>query len=219
MFEVTVSVMPDNTVINALEGVIAYPEDILELKMIKDGNSIIPLWIQRPTSVNNTVVFSGIIPGGFEGVIRALTFPEILPGEIFVLQFKALKQGVADITIQEARALLHDGLGTEIFLVKNNAQINVDSYFFENVIEIDDTDSPIILQAEIIREEDLFSGNRALIFQVSDKGSGIDYVEVKEFGIGWQKAESPYELKRKSGSVQIRVFDKNNNQTRLICLR
>ena len=58
----------ENEKINAIEGDLVFPEGLLELKEIRDGNSIINFWVERPKiKSNNQIAFSGIIPGGYIG--------------------------------------------------------------------------------------------------------------------------------------------------------
>ena len=51
--------------INAVEAKIYFPAELLKLKEIRDGNSIINFWIERPRAKNGEILFSGIIPGGY----------------------------------------------------------------------------------------------------------------------------------------------------------
>ena len=60
--------------LNAIEGKIRFPPDLLELKNIEDGNSIINFWIERPVAGEaGKITFSGITPGGYQGE-RGLVF-------------------------------------------------------------------------------------------------------------------------------------------------
>ena len=51
-FEVGVFINTDEESINAIEGKIIFPQDLLEIKKINDGNSIINFWIEKPKSLN-----------------------------------------------------------------------------------------------------------------------------------------------------------------------
>src|SRR3989344_699365 len=53
---------------NAIEGKILFDQDILEIQEINDGNSILNFWVEKPhLESDGSIVFSGIIPGGFNG--------------------------------------------------------------------------------------------------------------------------------------------------------
>ena len=52
--------------LNAIEGRLVFPEDLLSVREIRDGNSVINFWIKKPQSESlGGIVFSGITPGGF----------------------------------------------------------------------------------------------------------------------------------------------------------
>ena len=54
--------------INALDGKIILPKDIVEVKEIHDGNSSVNFWLQNPIEKNKgEIEFSGITPGGVSG--------------------------------------------------------------------------------------------------------------------------------------------------------
>src|SRR3989344_245175 len=84
LFEVGVFINTDEESINAFEGKITFPRDLLEVKKVNDGNSIINFWIDPVRNcVSNWVdkpdeiCFSGITPGGYNdsrGLIVSITF-------------------------------------------------------------------------------------------------------------------------------------------------
>ncbi|MBI2552806.1 hypothetical protein HYW17_05935 [Candidatus Uhrbacteria bacterium] len=87
--------------INAVEGVVVYPK-LLELQGVREDNSMISIWIERPHPSASGVEFSGITPGGFSGSRIYL----------FSLVLRAKKAGEAEITARQDRALINDGAGT-----------------------------------------------------------------------------------------------------------
>src|SRR5437016_5356234 len=95
-FVATITLDAKDENINALEGDIVYPSDLLAVREIRDGNSIVNLWITRPIATSVAIHFAGITPGGYSGS----------SGELFSIVFEAKKSGTAHIGMQEARALL-----------------------------------------------------------------------------------------------------------------
>src|SRR3989344_1889171 len=91
-----------NEEINAIEGRMMFPADFLELKEIRDGNSIVNFWIEKPKQQNDAIIFSGITPGGFKGS-EALIFSAV---------FEAKRGGIGYLEIKNARALRNDGNGS-----------------------------------------------------------------------------------------------------------
>jgi len=211
-FQINLVLDTEDEEINAVEGKIVFQADLLELKEIRDGNSIINFWIdpvrncvsngvERPDSI----CFSGIIPGGYLG-----------EGFIFSAIFQAKKEGAGIIEIQDAKALQNDGKGTpantKIFNFQFSISKNISGPEFNAP---KDTDPPEEFKPEIARDETLFDGKWFLVFATQDKGTGIDYYEVCE---GSKKkcvsAESPYVLKdqKLKSYIYVKAVDKAGNE-------
>ena len=204
--------------INATEGKIIFSSDILELKEIRTGNSVINFWIEDPKSdIGGQVVFSGITPGGYQGE----------KGLLVSLIFLSKKEGQGFVNIQEAKTLLNDGKGTESLLTISNFQFLVFNSSVGVPIlqipisEIKDTESPESFVPEITRDSAIFGGKLFLVFATQDKGLGIDRYEVKEvrqkiFGIfsKWVTAKSPYVLKDQEleSHIFVKAVDKVGNE-------
>jgi GxxExxY protein len=209
--------------INAIEGKIIFPANILELKEIKDGNSVVNLWIERPRveTLNNTnintnkhegiggdsclysckfVSFSGITPGGFKSE----------NGLVFSLVFEPKEKNKGQIEFSGIRALKNDGLGAPADVLTRPLEFEITEADLapEEFIEIKvrDYEPPESFAPEIARDESVFGGRWFLVFATQDKGSGIGHYEVKEqkrariwrweLGVWkkWGAAESPYLL-------------------------
>ncbi len=209
--------------INALEGSIIFPQDLLELRDIIDGNSIVNFWIQPPAQVsNNAISFSGVIPGGYYGQ----------QGKILSFVFKAINPGQGWLQISNSQVLINDGQGTQANLTVSNFQIYSHQLPAQPTptphdststspsptqpvkVEIIDHDPPETFQPQIASSPGIFQGQWFLVFATQDKGSGIDHYEVKE---GWHSfilADSPYLLKNQNldTDIQIKAVDKSGNQ-------
>ena len=196
--------------LNAIEGKIMFPGDILEVREILEGNSAINFWVDKP-SFNNSgeIYFSGITPGGFSGS-RGLMLSVI---------FKAKKSGEGMISAGEFKILKNDGIGTSasikistlgFMVLKSNGQI------FESNLNIPkDADLPEAFKPDIARNPEMFDGKYFLIFSTQDKGSGVDHYEVREgrFG-GFSEVSSPYILKYQSldKKIFVKAVDKAGNE-------
>jgi len=213
-FQVDVILNTEGEQINAVEGKIVFP-DIVELKEIRDGNSIVNFWIEKPqlTSLHE-IVFSGITPGGYLGK----------KGLLFSAVFQAKKKGGGLIEIQNAKTLLNDGKGTEAKLEIFNFQFSI---FKEapaiqpSAPEIRDLELPEDFKPEIASDPNVFDGKYFLVFATQDKSSGISHYEIKESRQKflkilkkWVIAESPYVLKdqRLKSYVYIKAVDKAGNE-------
>jgi len=213
-FEVGVFINTDNESINALEGQIVFPVDLLEPKEIRDGNSIVNFWIERPKIESDKIHFSGITPGGYLGK----------KGLIFSVIFQSIQEGSGSIEIQDIKALLNDGKGTKANTTISNLQLVISKQVPASqpaVVEKKDTDIPETFEPIVTSDPSIFDGKYFLVFATQDKGSGIDYYEIKEsrqkflkIFKKWVIAESPYVLKdRKLRSyVYIKAVDKAGNE-------
>jgi len=161
--------------INAMEGKVMFPADLLELQEIRDGNSIISLWVERPANKRaGEISFSGIIPGGYQGS----------KGFIFSMIFKAKQEGQGVIDIKESRVLRNDGLGTETSLAIADFPFVISKTVLVSpppVIPIVDNDPPELFTPYVSRDPNMFDNKYFLVFATQDKGLGIDHYEILEF--------------------------------------
>ena len=208
--------------VNAIEGGISFPSAILELKEIKDGNSIINFWIEKPAQKGNGLVqFSGVIPGGFNGVLSPY-YKGGKPGRIFGLVFSAKKENVGAIEVKSASVLLNDGKGTPANVQISNFSfvairipIREDSWAFPR-----DADPPELFTPEIANDPNIFDDRWFLVFAAQDKVSGIDHYEVQETRgkepdkSKWNTAQSPLILKDQSRAsyIFVKAIDRAGNE-------
>jgi len=211
-FQVDLILDTENEEVNALDGKIIFSQDILELKEIRDGDSIINFWVERPRKTEE-VVFSGIIPGGYMGK----------EGLIFSAIFQSKEQGEGVIEIREAKALFNDGKGTEVPLTISNFQFLISKQIPISQIpmpEIKDTEPPESFAPQIAADPAIFEGKWFLVFATQDKGSGVDGYEVLESrsqkieNRSWETAESPYVLEDQElrSYVFVKAVDKASNE-------
>ena len=206
-FEVSFFINTQNEQINAIEGAIVYPSDLLVLEEIRDGSSVVMFWIERPREEAGKIPFSGLIPGGLR-TENSLIFRAV---------FRAKKNGQGMIDPSGLRILLNDGEGTEAHSVASGAQILISERVpsAEAVVVEDDTQAPEEFTAVMTRDPSLFEGKYFLVFATQDKGSGIDHYEVCERGeTSCVTAESPYVLMHQALRTEmiIRAVDKKGNE-------
>ena len=224
-FNVVVRLDADAGKINALEGTVGISRNLKILKII-DGNSLVNLWVKRPAiSQGGEAVFSGIIPGGYQGDFGPAWIGS-KPGEVFSLIISAESEGAGEIYFKSARAFLNDGLGTEAPLNLKKLDLSVGNFnkFKKDDLILDST-PPEHFTPEIFSDKNVFDDKWALVFISQDKGSGIDRYEVLETRPGsiinlfekpaWQIAESPYLLKDQplKSEISVRAVDRAGNET------
>ena len=185
--------------INAIEGVVRFPDSV-NISRVETGNSAILMWVEGPVydKAENTIRFSGISPGGFQG--KQVLFS--VSGD-----FRA--GDLAGTAYLEVRAFLNDGEGTP-------ASVPLSTHSAE--LPADDA-PPEPFKPVIGRSDDLFGGNRFVTFLTQDKGLGIDRYEYASswlFSPGkddWRPAVSPVEISGKEmfKKIYIRAIDQADN--------
>lgn len=206
VFTIDLFIDTEGQTLNAVEAELFFPNNLIEYIGSEEGESIISLWIEKITHPSpSQLVFSGITPGGFSNK----------KSPVLSLSFRVKNVGQGNIEIKNAKLLLHDGLGTESKVTKQNLHISVSEGESEITYNAVDDEMPESFTPEVIQDADVFEGAYALIFATEDKGSGIDHFEIKEgFFSTYTLAESPYKLKYQSldQKIYIKAIDKLGNQ-------
>lgn len=192
-FEVYLVLNTENEAINALESTISYSAN-MKLESISDGNSVISLWIRKPTnenSKNGSVFLSGLIPGGLT----------IKDGTVLTFTFRNLSEGRGYILVKDAKVLRNDPEASEAKISFKNLEFNIGSA--KTVAQageklILDFLPPDEFKIYPARDKDTFDSSWFISFNAQDKGSGINHYEIKEVFLGiwgsWKEGDSPYIL-------------------------
>lgn len=216
-FQVDVVLTSKDKDVNALEGFLYFPVDVLKVSRVIDGGSIINFWVNNPASeenqASNFVKFSGVIPGGYAGE----------KGKLFSIVFKALKSGNAKITLDKASALENNGSGDSVPLLLQNVSLVIEKSAGKLVLVDDklslDTVPPELFDPQIGQDKGIYDGKRFLVFAAVDKDSGIERYEVSE-GLeeptttSWKVAISPYILNDQTGNsaLFVKAVDRAGNE-------
>lgn len=205
-FVVTTFISADES-LNAVEGRLVFPQDLLSVKDIRDGNSVINFWVEKPRiEASGIILFSGITPGGFSGANN----------NIFSVVFEAKNTGIVSVVLQNTKALKNDGLGTETALLTRDTAVSIkpgDSNVPKETLA--DTELPEDFNPTIESDPNIFDGKYFLVFATQDKISGIANYKVREGEWGWFRvAESPYLLKHQSldRKIFVKAIDKVGNE-------
>ncbi len=200
--------------INAIEGTLQYPHDLVKLREIRDGNSLVNFWAERPHDGADGIRFAGVTPGGYAGSGR----------EVFSLVFDVQKGEKIRYTLRDARALINDGQGTPVSLTLSPTVILVPTVSGA----IDPTHDVTLPEPFTpVRGSDpaLFSGAPFIAFVTQDKQSGVDHYEVAEqkgfmmpsvlyHQLTWEHAESPFALRdaNEDAYVYVKAVDRAGNE-------
>ena len=223
-FKVDVMVDAGNDNLNAFGGSISFPNRLLEVKSINDGDSIVNFWIDRPSSSSTgagagIISWNGITPQGFRGVLGP--YEGERPGKIFSVVFSPISAGSGSITPSNVKMLINDGKGTQAGVSASPLAFSVTGGGSAgNAPARRDLNPPEDFKPEIASDPSIFDGRYFLAFAATDKESGIDHYEVletrnQEPGTGkWTNAESPYLLEDQtlSSFIFVKAVDKSGNE-------
>ena len=214
LFKVDFLLNTEEENINAVAGKVVFSSDLLELKEVRDGNSMVNLWIDRPALKNDgEITFSGITPGGYHGA----------NGLLFSLIFHSLKSGKISINLVDGKALLNDGRGTAAKLSAPTLTLStVEKSEGEQInYDIIDKTPPESFVPEIAQDSSVEGNKWFVVFATQDKESGIDHYEIRETrrktergtDADWVRAASPYVLQDQTlqSYVYIKAVDKSGN--------
>lgn len=215
-----------NESINAIEGYVEFPNDILKVKDFSTGNSILT-FIEKPKIDygKGLISFTGIIPGGYSGMIPGDPGKSNLLGKII---FQAVSSGSAQIVFKDnSQALLSDGKGTPAKLITKGVIIEVELPKEEPLRDEwkEELEKDKIPPEDFIPEIIKINDKYYLAFSTKDKNSGIDHYEIFEedisrttgklfWGQNWIERGSPYLLKDQSltSAIEIKAIDKAGNE-------
>lgn len=174
--------------INTVSGTIDIPQDKLQILAVSYGNSIVGLWVERPTIDygRGVITFTGGIPGGYNGS----------NGPILSFTAKARKTGTANVSFLDLKLLLNDGAGTESNTVaKRNLTLEIseapaktptpsETKTLEPEPEAAEVPTDAIPPerptAYIASDPSIENGKYFVAFNAIDKQSGIARYEIEE---------------------------------------
>ena len=228
--------------INAVDGVIYYPEGITPVD-VSTGNSIFSIWVEQPkiNLESRTITFAGGIPNGYCGRIPG---DPRLTNTLVELVFRspgftigaggATGSSTADITFgPETAAYLNDGLGTKATLALYGARVELSDTAGATIVDtwreavLADEEPPAPFSIEIGKDTLAFGGEYFITFNTTDKETGISQYEVMEEPLSrlgdftwgradapWMVARSPYVLEDQSlnSVIRVRAIDKAGNE-------
>lgn len=222
-FKVDVVLKNPEEAVNAVAVRLSFPQDLLAIKRIDFGNSLINFWVEKPRIDGETVYFSGIIPGGL------VDYSSTLGSMVFTSKET---NGSGKIEIKESTLLKNDGQGSQVQTELKNFSFVVDvkagvkDFTFP---ETDDKYPPESFTLFLSRQEEMFDNKYFLAFSTADKNSGIDYYAVGESNkrgyelengeivppadIHWQQAESPFIVSDQtlSSYIFVKAVDEAGN--------
>ena len=124
--DIVVNADTQGVLINAIELVIDYNENLLSFAGYSDDDAVVKIWIDPPHAAEGKIYLSGIVPGGVSGLYDAKK--EALSALPLVhLFFVAKKVGNANFSFVDSKILMHDGEGTPLSHEKLSAGVIIKS--------------------------------------------------------------------------------------------
>lgn len=213
---ISVMINTEKATVNAVSTTLNIPSE-LEVSKIYDGNSILVAFVEQPkvNTENNTIHFSGITPGGFNGVYQLISFV-----------IKAKKAGNYSITAKEIQVLKNDGSGTAIKSIFEDFPITISKTQSSETITFVDKIVPENFTPTISNNVDIYDGAYFLSFVTQDKGVGIDHYEYQSTWVlspnntDWVPAISPLKLSKLDiyKNIYIKAIDREGNERVAIIL-
>ncbi len=225
--------------VNAVDAVISYSDNI-EPVDVTVGDSIFSIWVEKPT-INKearTITFAGGTPNGYCG--RVAGDPR-LTNTLAKLVFRSpgftingSDNNIANVDFMDAsNVYLNDGFGTQVAPAKYGATIELAATAgptlenpWKDEVDADDI-APEEFSISLQKDEKAFSQKYYIVFNTTDKQTGIDHYEVMEEALTqvgafqwgradapWIEARSPYVLKDQSlnSIIRVKAVDKAGNE-------
>ncbi len=226
--------------VNAVDGVITYTENIQPVDTSR-GSSIFSMWVEEPVidKVKRTITFAGGIPNGYCGRIPG---DPRLTNNIVDLLFQSPGMQIGT-TESGNEALIEFNPSTQVYLNDGFGTVAQTSFFGSKIIlskdagatqinpwqeaVVDDAIAPEKFSIALERTTNAFSNDYFIVFNTTDKQSGIDHYEIIEeplnsknlFGWGaetapWREIKSPYVLEDQSlnSTIRVKAIDKAGNE-------
>lgn len=194
--------------VNALEGTVVLDGAAAKIIDVYTGGSILSFWLNDRAHTSRQVPFTGIIPGGYLGT-----------GFVLSLAVEGVEDGDVTVSFEDLRVLLHDGQGTETGVRGEKVSVTTVEQLSGNPIVYTDVTPPEWFEPIVIKSQEVFDNQSALIFAAQDKGFGISHYEVQESRDGalhpeeWDQATSPYLLndQQRRSTIYVKAVDRAGN--------
>ena len=204
-FVVDVSVDTEGESINAFEGSLIFPKELFAVESVRDGGSLVNIWVQKPTAKEGKITFSGITPGGFRGK----------EGLLFRVHFTSLQEGKGEFAFEGGIGYSNTLEAAPITIHGNPLRVLVHAGLPSPSEEKSDTTAPEAFTPRLLQDPNSYEGKNVLLFFTQDKQSGVERYEICEGMFGTCKeGESPYVLsnQKANGIITVKAFDFSGNE-------
>lgn len=204
---VSVVIDTEGDVINALEMNISLPENEARITEVYEGTSFVSFWTSTAAVEDNTLMLSGIIPGGFQGEGTVVSF--LVSGRT---------EGTTRVRIENVSVLRNDGEGSSVPMRLSDTTLIVSDDVSPDALR-PDTTPPEMFTVSVLRDASVADGLYVAIFATHDKQTGVASYEIQETRSripspdAWVSAASPYVLQDQTleSRIFVRATDRAGN--------
>ncbi len=194
--------------INAYDVRITYDPAVVEVESIDSSHSIVTVMPQPIRASSGEIIIKGGNTEPFSGSA----------GELVQLSLKPVREGTVEFAVSKATAYRADGTGAAITADQAGLALRITPGTFtayQNskdfvAITTEVKPAPEITIASIT-ENPLNYGERVLVFQATDKNSGIAHYEARDrqwiSWSDWRQALNPYPIDPAAWAIQIKAVN------------
>lgn len=163
--------------VNAFDIKIKFPNSLI-FRDWNDAGSIINFWVEKPNIHNDLLQFSGVSIGGYVGRKGPLVNLIFEKTQTNTNSIQTIAEKIFLEILPSSKILLNDGLGTEAKLIGENRVFKISE--LKTIETFIDNYPPEPFKIYIYKNREIFDGKYFIVFQTTDKQSGIAYYEVAE---------------------------------------
>ena len=163
--------------INAIEGTIEWPTNILEFVSVTKKDSVFDFWLEEPigSSASSSLRFVGGTTKGISGAAL----------HIVNIQFKTVSAGTAELLISEVAVTASDGKGTNVFSGAKGARygiglgtipVGLPDAGFDSEVSQEPAPQPVPVERKAIPAEDLPQKPEIRIPQYAEQKEWYNYL-------------------------------------------
>lgn len=194
--------------VNTIDVEIYFNNDLFEFTGYRE--KVFKNWIIAPKIEKNKIYFTGIVPGGIEGIYDP-NKKNLSPIPVIDLSFKAKTPGNASFIFVKNEVLKNDGQGSYLEVNKKDLNIVI-SQNSSTIIESEiDNSPPLAFNISLLADKET---GKLLVFNTTDLETGIAFYKIKN-SLKWDEIKNPYKLDKPffDETIIIRAYDYNNNFT------
>ena len=221
-FTVSIFLNTEGQPVSAIGGVLSFDSSLVSVERITTQGSAVPLWIQQPKVLDESIqqattsiVFEGMMPGGFTGV-RSPYYKDVRPGSLFTVLLKPKQEGIARISLHDIELHAFDKDGTLLLVSPVTSIVEIPK---QSTVYPSTEKQPLYVTSDTlevaVRREQLIENNSWYLVVHEDQTArpvqSMYIVEADTFDpqnvqvADWNRLETIYILKHQDRSKYIHV--------------